>query len=477
MPLPRLRARGELVEIRAADLRFTADEAANYLNDVMALNLTAQDVATLDDRTEGWIAALQLAALSMQGRDDVAGFVADLAGDDRYVVDYLVEEVLQRESESVRAFLLDTSILDRLSAALCDAVIVQHSESAKSMLEALERRNLFLVPLDDRRRWYRYHHLFAEVLQTHLLDERPDFVPVLHTRASAWYAEYGEPPDAIRHALAAGVFDTAADLVERAAADTLRSHAAKLVEGAARGSAEQPPGAQRHSFRRGTPTPGHSFRTAASTRLRLACTMQNSDCADLARWCSSGLRSCRWHMPCTKKGLAPMPHVLLVPLDGSPTAAVALRLARTLATALDARRRLLRVVGEPGLIPEQQAAEVSQATAYLDALARGPAGTNLHVETSVRSGEPHQAILHEIAEQHVSLVVMTTRGRSGPVRAVLGSTASDVVARTPVPLVVLRADSQVPTQITTMLVPVDGSTAARSPWALQSDWRMAPARR
>ena len=177
VPLPRLRARGELVEIRAADLRFTADEAANYLNDVMALHLTAQDVAMLEDRTEGWIAALQLAALSMQGRDDVAGFIADFAGDDRYIVDYLVEEVLQRESEAVRGFLLETSILDRLSAALCDAVIVEHSESAKAMLEALERRNLFLVPLDDRRRWYRYHHLFAEVLQTHLLDEQPDLAP------------------------------------------------------------------------------------------------------------------------------------------------------------------------------------------------------------------------------------------------------------------------------------------------------------
>jgi LuxR family maltose regulon positive regulatory protein len=218
LPLSRLRARGELVEVRAADLRFTADEAGDYLNDVMDLHLSPTDVAVLEDRTEGWIAALQLAALSMQGRGDVAGFIADFAGDDRYIVDYLVEEVLKRESEAVRGFLLKTSILDRLSASLCAAVIGEHSGSAKAMLEALERRNLFLVPLDDRRRWYRYHHLFAEVLHTRLADEQPDLEPILHTRASAWYAENGEPSDAIRHALAANAFATAADLVERAAA-------------------------------------------------------------------------------------------------------------------------------------------------------------------------------------------------------------------------------------------------------------------
>ena len=167
-----MRGRGELVEIRAADLRFTPDEAAAYLNEVMGLALTAQDVAALEGRTEGWIAALQLAALSMQGRDDVAGFIAGFAGDDRYIVDYLVEEVLQRQPEHVRSFLLQTSILDRLSGPLCDAVTGQ--DGGKAMLEALERGNLFLVPLDDRRRWYRYHHLFADVLRAHLLDEQPD---------------------------------------------------------------------------------------------------------------------------------------------------------------------------------------------------------------------------------------------------------------------------------------------------------------
>jgi LuxR family transcriptional regulator, maltose regulon positive regulatory protein len=163
LPLARLRARGELVEIRAEDLRFTPDEAATYLTDTMGLDVTPSEVAALEERTEGWIAALQLAALSMQGRDDVAGFIAGFAGDDRYIVDYLVEEVLQRQPESVRSFLQQTSILDRLSGPLCDAVTGQDSGVGvgKAMLEALERANLFVVALDDHRRWYRYHHLFC----------------------------------------------------------------------------------------------------------------------------------------------------------------------------------------------------------------------------------------------------------------------------------------------------------------------------
>jgi LuxR family maltose regulon positive regulatory protein len=214
LPLPRLRARGELVEIRAADLRFTPDEAAAYLNGMMGLQLTARDVAALEGRTEGWIAALQLAALSMQGRDNVAGFISGFAGDDRYVVDYLVEEVLQRQSDHVQAFLLQTSVLSRLSGPLCDAV-TGHA-GGKAILEALDRGNLFLVPLDDRRRWYRYHHLFADVLQARLLDERPDQVPDLHRRASSWYEQNGEQSVAIGHALAAGDVERAADLVELA---------------------------------------------------------------------------------------------------------------------------------------------------------------------------------------------------------------------------------------------------------------------
>jgi LuxR family maltose regulon positive regulatory protein len=214
LPLARLRGRGELVEIRAADLRFTPDEAAAYLNEVMGLDLTARDIAALEGRTEGWIAALQLAALSIQGRDDIAGFIAGFAGDDRYIVDYLVEEVLQRQPERVRSFLLETSILGRLNGSLCDAVTSQ--DDGKTMLESLERGNLFLVPLDDRRRWYRYHQLFADVLRAHLLDERPDLAPELHRRACEWYEQNGERSEAIGHALAAGDLERAADLVELA---------------------------------------------------------------------------------------------------------------------------------------------------------------------------------------------------------------------------------------------------------------------
>ena len=229
LPLARWRARGELVEVRAADLRFTPDEAAAYLNELMGLRLTARDVAALEGRTEGWIAALQLAALSMQGRDDVAGFIAGFAGDDRYVVDYLAEEVLQRQPERVQDFLLQTCILGRLSGPLCDAVTGQGG--GKAMLAALERGNLFLVPLDDRRRWYRYHHLFADVLQARLLDEQPGQLPELHRRASAWYEQNGEPPMAIGHALAAEDFGRAADLVELAIPAMRRTRQEATVRG------------------------------------------------------------------------------------------------------------------------------------------------------------------------------------------------------------------------------------------------------
>jgi LuxR family maltose regulon positive regulatory protein len=229
LPLARLRARDELVEVRAAELRFTPDEAATYLNEMMGLVLTAQDVAALEGRTEGWIAALQLAALSIQGRDDVAAFIAGFAGDDRYIVDYLAEEVLQRQPEHVQDFLLQTSILDRLSGPLCDAVTGQGG--GKAMLEALERGNLFLVPLDDRRRWYRYHHLFADVLQARLLDEQHHHVPDLHRRASAWYEQNGEQSVAIRHALAAKDFERAADLVELAIPALRRSRQEATLRG------------------------------------------------------------------------------------------------------------------------------------------------------------------------------------------------------------------------------------------------------
>jgi LuxR family maltose regulon positive regulatory protein len=221
LPLARLRAGGELVEVRAADLRFTPDEAAAYLNGVMNLALTPLDVEALEGRTEGWIAALQLAALSLQGRDDVADFIVGFAGDDRYIVDYLAEEVLQRQPEQVRSFLLQTSILSRLTGSLCEAVTGQ--DDGKARLEALDRGNLFLVPLDDRRRWYRYHHLFADVLQAHLLDEQPDRIRELHRRASDWYEQHGERSEAVHHALAAEDFERAADLVEPAIPELRRN--------------------------------------------------------------------------------------------------------------------------------------------------------------------------------------------------------------------------------------------------------------
>ena len=202
------------MEVRAADLRFTREEAAAYLNQAAGLDLEASQVAALEERTEGWIAALQLAALSMQGRDDVDGFIAGFTGDDRFVVDYLVEEVLERQSDDVRRFLLWTCILDRLTGALCDAVTGE--DGGQSTLEDLDRRNLFVIPLDARREWYRYHHLFADVLRARLLREEPDRVPDLHRRASIWYEQRGERFEAIRHALAGEDYERAADMIEPA---------------------------------------------------------------------------------------------------------------------------------------------------------------------------------------------------------------------------------------------------------------------
>jgi len=220
LPLARLRARGQLTELRAIDLRFAPTEAAEFLNAVMGLDLSAADVAALENRTEGWIAALQFAALalrgplSMQGQKDATGFIQSFTGSHHFVLDYLVEEVLQQQSETVQAFLLRTSILDRLFGPLCDAVLGSPSASGQQTLEYLERANLFIVPLDNERRWYRYHHLFADVLRVHLMAEQPDQVSALHRRASDWYEDNGSTDNAIRHALAAEDFARAADLVE-----------------------------------------------------------------------------------------------------------------------------------------------------------------------------------------------------------------------------------------------------------------------
>ncbi|WP_373232776.1 LuxR C-terminal-related transcriptional regulator [Cohnella sp.] len=212
LSLSRLRARSHLIELRDTDLRFTPGEVAAFLDQVMDLSLAADEITVLESRTEGWIAGLQLAALSMQGRKDISAFIREFAGDNRYIMDYLVEEVLQRQPGPIRSFLLQTSVLDRLHGSLCDAVTGQ--EDGSSRLQSLERGSFFVVPLDDRREWYRYHHLFAEVLSAHLRSDQPDRVAVLHRRASIWFERHGLADEAIRHSLAAHDFGRAADLVE-----------------------------------------------------------------------------------------------------------------------------------------------------------------------------------------------------------------------------------------------------------------------
>jgi LuxR family maltose regulon positive regulatory protein len=280
LPLARLRGRGQLTELHAAELRFTPSEAGVYFNDTMALALSAEHVAALEQRTEGWIVGMQLAALalqgtlSLQGHEDVASFVRAFSGSQRYVLDYLTEEVLIRQPQEIQAFLLQTAILDRLTGPLCDAVrfgtaetpnrsegaatsvgtavrfgtaetpnrsegaatsagtpvrfggaetpirsersaVTQGAESQK-VLEALEAANLFLVPLDEERRWYRYHHLFADILRQRLERERGDLVPELHRRASEWYEREGLIAEAVGHALTCGDFERAAHLIEEA---------------------------------------------------------------------------------------------------------------------------------------------------------------------------------------------------------------------------------------------------------------------
>src|SRR3989441_8336742 len=198
LPLARLRARGQLTELRATDLRFTPSEAAGFLNQGMGLNLSAEDITALETRTEGWIAGLQLAALSLQGHQDTISFIKSFTGSHHFVLDYLVEEVLGQQPESIQTFLLRTSILDRLCGPLCDAVVLDSSASGQATLEYIEHANLFLVPLDNERRWYRYHQLFADLLRQRLQqsaassmrDERKG-VAELHIRASQWYEDNG----------------------------------------------------------------------------------------------------------------------------------------------------------------------------------------------------------------------------------------------------------------------------------------------
>ena len=214
LPLARLRARGQMAKLGATDLRFTPEEAAAFLGDVMGLDLSAEDVSVLEERTEGWIAGLQLAALSMRDRKDVSGFVEAFSGSHRDVLDFLADEVLARQPEDVREFLLETSVLWRITAPLCDALTGR--ADGQVMLERLERENLFVVPLDDERRWYRYHHLFADFLRGRLEREKPGLVGELHLRASAWYERSGRTLEAVGHALASGDQERAAELIERA---------------------------------------------------------------------------------------------------------------------------------------------------------------------------------------------------------------------------------------------------------------------
>jgi LuxR family maltose regulon positive regulatory protein len=227
LPLPRLRARGELVEVRAADLRFTTDEAEVFLNGVMGLQLEPALVAALKARTEGWAAGLQLAALSARtragagdGSGDVAEFVEAFSGSHRFVLDYLVEEVLDRQPDEVRAFLLDTCVLDQLTGGLCD--VLTGRCDGQAMLETLERENLFVIPLDEERRWYRYHHLFADALRARLAARHAGRVGELHAAASRWLAENGLLADAVRHAIASGDHEHTADLVELSLGDLRR---------------------------------------------------------------------------------------------------------------------------------------------------------------------------------------------------------------------------------------------------------------
>jgi len=228
-PLARLRARDQLIEVRAQDLRFTYDEAASFLAQIMGLNLNSEDVAALEERTEGWAAGLQLAALSMKGRSDIAGFVKAFTGSHVFIAEYLLEEVLKQQPEDIQTFLLQTSILEQLNPALCEAV--SSCEDGRSMLIRLQKANLFVIPLDDEGQWYRYHHLFADLLKARLLQSRPaDFSEILHRRAAAWYEQEDMAPEAIEHALAAKDYSHALQLIEKIALPMILKAYFKTVE-------------------------------------------------------------------------------------------------------------------------------------------------------------------------------------------------------------------------------------------------------
>jgi LuxR family transcriptional regulator, maltose regulon positive regulatory protein len=213
LPLARMRAVGEMAEFRARELRFDLRQAAELMHTVVAVELTDLDLAYLVERTEGWPAGLYLAALSMRGDSSPGAFVRQFSGENRFIVDYLVDDVLSQQPGDIRRFLTRTSIFGRFCAPLCDAVT--GSTDAGAIIDVLERENLFVVPLDENRRWFRYHHLFAQVLHGQLARTEPDLVPSLHARASAWHRASGSADEAITHALAAGDVDGATDLIAR----------------------------------------------------------------------------------------------------------------------------------------------------------------------------------------------------------------------------------------------------------------------
>jgi LuxR family maltose regulon positive regulatory protein len=224
LPIARLRGRGQVTELRQNDLRFSKAEASKFLGLNPSLELSQADIAALTTRTEGWAAGLQMASVSLKDQSDVSTFIQDFTGSNRYILDYLMEEVLHKQPDAVQSFLLSTSILEHLSGPLCDAVVegkVSMPAGSQSTLEDLEHSNLFIIPLDDRREWYRYHRLFADLLKQHLNQSRPEIVNLLHRRASEWYEENGFMEAAIEHALSSGAAQRAAKLIEKSAESTL----------------------------------------------------------------------------------------------------------------------------------------------------------------------------------------------------------------------------------------------------------------
>jgi len=234
--LARLRTQGKLLEIRVQDLRFTADEILVFFNELMGLGISSEDIALLDERIEGWAVGLQMAALSLQKSPDKSKTIQAFSGSNRYILDYLLEEVIERQPKYVQDFLLQTSVLEQMNGSLCDAVtgirewsvgsqpsisIHKLPLSSQQILEYLERSNLFVQSLDDERCWYRYHHLFAELLQARLTHFHPDLVESLHTHASEWHEQNGFIPAAVRHALSSTSFSYAAGVIERAIGTSL----------------------------------------------------------------------------------------------------------------------------------------------------------------------------------------------------------------------------------------------------------------